>query len=315
MLESYRRLIGMAIVLAAIAGCGDKKSSENTPSVSGPSLHEQYLRAVADKNPPSRADSLARIGYQQYKAGDASGADTSFREAAKAASEIDDPYRRATAEALLASACARSNNKAEASKLLKSATATTEKIAAVENQIDALSRVAAVFGGDLQESGNATAKLKEAEKLTDKVADPNDRLTALAAIIRAYHKSGKTADVDRLLGQASEFAAGISEPKQKADGLVTVSRAQVDCGHKEEGIAQLAAAADVAKQIDTPYSKAYALTTIAENYLHAGDSAAARGLIAEAEGLAKTIPETDLRQQTQERLRGISMSLTNSQAN
>ncbi len=304
----------LVMTLAAATGCSGGKSS-GSANHSGASLQQQHVRATADTNPQSRADALTRIGYQQHRAGDNSGADTSLHEASKAAAEIEDPYRRATAEALLASAYARCSNKSEAAKTLKKAAAMVEKIPSTENKIDALSRIAAAYGADLQEPGNAMAKLQEAEKLADSVTDINDRLIGIAAIIRGYQKANKTADVNRLIGKAGELSEGIDDARQKAEALITFGRALVDANRKDEAISQLQAAATAASQITRLDGKVHAMTMVAEQYAYVGDLQKARTLLAEADAVAKSIPQVDLRKIAQDRVRQLSTSLTSSKSN
>jgi hypothetical protein len=298
-------LAAMFAMLTAV-GCGGKKNGNTGSSEGGVSLQQQYTQAVADGNPQSRANALARIGYNQHKAGDASGALTSFREAGKAIAEIENPFQRATSEALLASAYARSSGKSEAGKLLKSASANAEKVPSAENKIEAQCRIAIVYAVDLQEPGNATTKLQNAEKLADVIDNMNDRLSALGAIIRGYHKANKSADAERLIGKADELSAGIGEGRQKAEALVTISRVMVETNRKDEGLAKLNAATELAKQIPDAYGKVYVMTTLAEQYALAGDAGKSRSLLAEATTLTKSIPEADLRQEIQDRIRRIS---------
>jgi hypothetical protein len=64
-----------AILLVALSmpvapGCGGGKSGGNQPAGGGVSIQEQYKRALADKNPPSRVSSLVHVGEQQLRAGD-----------------------------------------------------------------------------------------------------------------------------------------------------------------------------------------------------------------------------------------------------
>lgn len=301
--------VAIAMCFVAIAGCGGGKSGGNAPAGGGISIQEQYKRALADQNPATRVSALVRVADQQQQAGDSSGAQNSYREALKSVGEIKDLYQRVGAETLLASAYARTGNKAEAVKLLKNSLALTEKIEDTSNRVESLAGIGGVYAGDLKQSGDGTSKLKDAEALADGISEPRDRMSALAAIIGGYHKAGKTADVDRLVGKAGEVAGGITDIRQKSDALTEFGRVLVASGRKEDGIAQLDAAAAAAKQISDAYSKAYALANVAEKYALSGDSAKARALLSEADEIAKGITVVDQKADVQELLKRTSASL------
>ncbi|MCC7084858.1 MAG: hypothetical protein IT427_07615 [Pirellulales bacterium] len=303
--------VAALLMLPFASGCGGGKSNDRGAG-GGISIQQLYTQAMADNNPPTRARKLVRVGEQQFRAGDMSGADTSYREAAKAIDEIKDPYLRASAETVLAGAYARSSGQTDAERLLKSAAALVANAESADNKVELLSNIAGVYAVNLRQPGNASAKLQDAEKLAGDIVAPSDRLTALAAIIRGYAKAKKTADVDRLVETAGELADGIQDPAKKADALSAFGRALVDADRKKQGVSRLAAAAEAANKIDVTYGKVYALASIAEQYAHAGDAAKARALLSECEELSKNISEIDLRADAQEKVRQVAASLKKS---
>jgi hypothetical protein len=296
-------MLAIVVLAAAMAGCnGDDEKGGGSESGGGASLHERFTKAMADTSLESKADALIEIGQLQIRAGDGTGAMTSFREATIAAKGIEDPQHRAEAEAKLASAFAKANNKIEAGKLIKSAVAANEKIPTVQERIESLSAIAAVYAVDIGEPGNAGSKLKDAEKLADGVTDPGARLRAIAPIIHGYRKANKTADIERLIGKAGELTTAITDPQQKVSAIKSFARALFEANSKEEAMSQLAAAIVVAKTIEGNYDRAYALTDIAEQYSFGGDKDKMEELLKEVDELSKSI-EGDPRLQTRDRAR------------
>jgi hypothetical protein len=279
--------LAAAVLAAAMVGCGGEKNGGD--SEGGASLQERFTKAMADTSPDSKAEALIEIGQLQFRAGDSSGATTSFREATTAAKAIGDAKRRADTEAKLASAFAKTNNKIEAGKLLKSAATVSEKITVVQERIESLSDIAEVYAVDIQELGNAGSKLKDAEKLADGITEPVERLQAFAPIMYGYRKANKTADIDRIAGKAAELTAGITEPRQKVTAIKTFARALIEANSKEDAFNQLAAAADIARKVEGNYERAYALTDVAEQYAFGGNAEKMEELLKEVDKLADGI--------------------------
>jgi hypothetical protein len=289
---------------AAWNGCGGGKSN-------GPSYDAQIAAARAETNAESRAKKLIVIGYRQgAKSQDIVGAKRVLEFAELACRDIEGAEPRASGYVLLGDAHARLNNRGDAIRALKQATAAAEQIDSAERKTAVLAAVAAVYSHPLNDEARATDLYKTAASLAAGIDDPQSRALAQKDLGKALAKGGRDAEAAVTLVTAYESAQAVDDPYRRCDVLSQVAAAQFELDDQATaGMATIDAAVDSAGQIEKPFSRVYALTDIAKALAEAKQTARAKSILDSAiEGL-KTIPEADLRAQAEERVNKVRREL------
>jgi len=151
----------------------------------------------------------------------------------------------------------------------------------------------------------ASATLKSAEALLDKVEDLEHKTAALCAVAKAFHSLDKTADRDRALGAALHLAQSVGDARKRSKALaeVAVKQSALDeSAARKTFEAALAAAAE----IESPYTRVYALCDVAERYSEAGFPAKAHETLDLAEKAAEKVPQRDTQTQALLKVRALT---------
>jgi len=301
--------LGLMLTLP-LAGCGD-----NAAAPAGDrSYFDQVRAAQQDPQPASRARQLIAIAAQQAQAKDSDGATRTFRLAAEAGNAVKDLPARAEVFARLAEAEAQAGDTSAARISAKAAQQAADKAHGPDAQARALAQAArALAAAGLRDQ--AAAALKTAESQLAAEAPPAkpspdddgsvaayERVLALATIAQSYHRLGEKEPAARLAAQAQAVAKGIANPRASCNALAEIGIAQHAVGDVAAN-ANFDLALDTARKIPKPFTRAYALTSLAEKFAKAGLRDRSQTTIAEADVVAHQVPETDLQQQTIEKVR------------
>lgn len=272
-----------------LAGCGGG-------SAEGPSLTEQYQNALKLSDPGQRSRRLAAVAEKQQQASDTQGADASLAAAKQAASEISDNASRAGALLNLAGSASRlGKSPTELQGLLVDAGKALDAIKDADAKVPLLADLAAAVGKYLKDTGGAVGYLKSAEEAAGTIAIAQAKANALTKVAVAFGQLGQTAEADRVLSAATEFAKSRMDPREQATCLAAVWSGLVSLKRTEQASAALAEARQIAEGIDADESRAYALLGIAQKCTAAGQKDVAGELLGKASAAADKVTDSSAR--------------------
>ena len=296
--------VSVGSLLFVLGGC---KNGSSGPDGEPVSFRDQVAAAQKETIPDVRAKKLIKIGYQQGKAQDQSGANETLAIATKACQEIEDAASRAGAYALLAEAQAKLENRSDGQNALELAQEASDQIDHLETKARTLTRLARAQAA-LEDHQGADTTLKLAEQLAGQLkagekVDVYGQVLVLAEVAKTYHKIGNLAGADRVLGSALELSGSLEDGRTRCEAITEIAATQTELGKAEAAAETLDTALEIAGQIEAPYGKANALADVAEKLSEAGLHAKTHKVLEEADLVAHKIPEPDIQGQTVERVR------------
>ena len=144
MFRSRIAIVALMLIGAAVPGCGGTKRKP-----SGPSLDDQYRKAMAEPDLAVRASQLLAIAERQRKAADVLAMEQSLNSAADAAKRMDDAKGKALALNRVAEALGRAERAAESRSLLREVSKAADQISEPETKVTVLTRMAYTYGKHL----------------------------------------------------------------------------------------------------------------------------------------------------------------------
>ena len=256
-----------------------------------------------------RAKELTKLAFRRHTAKDKAGSERTLFLAQEACNEIkDNPMARADALGLLAEAQARMDDKSAARKTLAAARQAVEQISDAEPQAEALAALAGTEAAARQPD-QALQTLKDVENraaaLKDYEGKPGlyGQAVVLARSAEAYHQLGRQEEVERVLGEALKRAKDNPLDRERCTSLAEISLSQGRMKQAEAAAKTFELALEETRKIEKLHSRAHILADLGEILTRTGQLDKARQVLGEADRVAAKIPEPDLHQQAQEKVR------------
>jgi len=305
--KAWRRVRAFSALLAvmiACHGCGEEGGNGKRDM----SFDEEAAAIQQEPQANVRAKELTKLAFRRHKAQDKAGAERTLFSAQEACKAIADASSRADALGLLAEAQARMDDKSSARRTLAAARQVVDQIAEPEPQALALAALACAqaAAGD---SEAASATLKDAEKhaagLKDYQGKPNfyGQALTLAKTAEGYQRLGQQAEAERVVTEAVKQALACTLDRERCTALAEVSLSQGRMKQADAAAKTLEMALAEARKIEKLHSRTHVLAELGEILVRTGQMEKGRKLLDEADQIAAKIPEPDLRQQAQDKVR------------
>jgi hypothetical protein len=294
-------LLGLAItiLLGSATGCGSGSSQ------GGKSLNQQYQDALKISDAGQRARKLATLAKSQQTAGDVIGMGEALASARQAAMAVKDPGSKSSALLVVAEAAASlEQSQDDIKSLLREAGKAIESATDPDVRVTLLADLAAATGKHLKNQTAAAAHLKTAEEAAEEISDSSSvtKVTALTKIAVAYGKLGSSADAERVLASATEFAQSLADEREKCDCLAEMAVAQAKMQNADASKALFASAEEAAGKIMDPESQGYAFLNLARKAAAAKNKSQAGSLLDQASAAADKVTDSGARGSLQQEI-------------
>lgn len=296
--------LAAAMTVAVWTGCGDDDSGSGRPM----SFDEEAAAIQKDGNLTYRARELTKLAFRRYKAKDKSGAELTLFSAQEACKEIPDLSARADAFGLLAEAQSRMDDRLAAKKTLATAREAIDQITQPEVQALALATLAGAAASASQPE-LASEILKDAEKRAAELKDYEGKpglygqALVLARSAEAYQQLGRRDEAEHALTDAIKRAQQDQIDRERCTALLEISFSQGRMKQTDASAKTLGLALEEARKVEKLHSRAHILADLGDMLARAGQTDKAREILTEADRVAAKIPEQDLHQQAQEKVR------------
>ena len=287
----------LAMLLGSTLGCGG-----GSPK-GGKSLTQQYQDALKIADAGQRARKLAALAKSHKAAGDVIGVGTTLAAAKEAALAVKDPGSKSSALINVAEAAASLDQSPDDIKsLLREAGKALETVKDPDARVPLLADLAAATGKHLKNQTAAAAHLKTAEESAAEITGSVTKVMALTKVAVAYGKLDSSADADRVLARATEFAQGLADERQKCDCLAEIAVAQANMQHTEESRALFTSAEEAAAKIMDPENQGYAFLNLARKATAAKNKSRAGTLLEQASAAADKVTDSGARSSLQQEI-------------
>jgi len=289
--------LAFAILIGSTLGCGGGSSK------GGKSLSQQYQDALKIADAGQRARKLATLAKSHKAAGDVIGMGTTLSAAKEAALTVKDPGSKSSALIVVAEAAAGlEQSQDDIKSLLREAGKAIEAVADPDVRVPLLADLAAATGKHLKNQTAAAAHLKRAEEAAAQIPGNVTKVTALTKIAVAYGKLASSADAERVLAGATEFAGGLADERQKCDCLAEIALAQANMQHADESKALFTSAEEAAARIMDPENQGYAFLNLARKAVAAKNKSRAGTLLDQASAAADKVTDSGARGSLQQEI-------------
>lgn len=290
------RLAFMLLCAVALAGCGGGGGQNN-----GPSLIDEYQKALNSTNPEAAVRDLVRVAYRFNTAKDVTNAERAANAASAQAGKITDPVARAAAFNSVASIQGTLRIKSATQTALKEVERACEKIETPEDKSASLAYMAASYGRYLDEVDLCKHWLSEAEKIAEGITAPAAKSKAMLAV--ANHANRVTLDegkaaTQRMIAGALAAAEGTPDLRARADALADLAASldKMKRADDAKSTYEKAVAAATSLPADRTPDKCHALVNIADRMAKESNRVAeANKVLAQAEGFAEQVTDPALR--------------------